>query len=604
MKFFEQAGEVLAESKNDISFVLNSLQDNSIEAYKEARLYVINEIYNGMTPTDEQLAAGALVKTKDEVIKSIVDRLTNNSSEGTVRVERRVLTLLVNKQLVLEAETPSPLRDLELASIIEKVSKQRSKVFALQSLVMKNNASGKSMLIYDILADIYPKAAIDDVSELFIYADEEEGHIVKDRTDTELETSKGISAHIKEYNKSPELSVSDSLKNMVSFIRLGDRFINSSVAYYKILQYLTELDTSQGLDKLLIQLHDLNERNSYSLEDKTIIASLINTIQTALNPVDQNFRTGLLPTHTTIITTLLPSGNVVYYGAHTSTGVDISNFSYEQAVNAEDVEVSVPFGNTQQLYAWIYGKDSTINTRTFNRMFSQIEAANNVREMFNGFASMKETDLYIATRSPRNKNKIALIRSKAAGISFSVKEQIISRLKFLHETHGIDKFDTIFKLPFPSAKTKMTSPSLSVRIDGIKDFFNFIGLSSITNELSITEGDVNELINAITEGFISATKSAKITEGFADSGKESEGSSFEDFIDSIDGYLTRFSDIIAKGSSYVRNPSVRNSKGDKFFKFHESSWAYDTLLNLINVDSATKKFSGSKGSSKFRRIPE
>lgn len=583
MKYFDNAATILSENKNSISFILNSLQDNSVEAYKEARLYVINELYKGMNPPS------GLVKTKDEVIKSIVDRLNNNTSEGVIRTEKKVLTLLTNALLQDSANT----------ELIARVAKQRSRVFALQSLVMKNNATNR-VLFYDVLADIYPKSFIDDISDLFIYADEEEGHITIDRNDDELETSRGISAHIKEYNKSYELSISDSLKNLLSFIPIGDRFINSSVAYYKILQFLTELDTTQGLDKLLVQLHDLSNRNSLSNDDKVIIASLINTIQDATDIVDLNYPTNRLPTHTTIITSLLPSGVTVYYGAHTSKDIDISNFSFKQAMKAGDVEVSTAYGNTQQLFNWLQAKDGNINEFTFNKMYTQAESANNVRELYNGMASMKETELYIATRSPRDKQKIALIRSKAAGISFQVKEEVISMLQSIHERVGINKFDSEFKTMFPTAKSKMASPNIENRIEGVKDFFNFIGLSAITNELSITSSDVDELVNSITSGFIPATTNAKLGEDFADSGVTSEADDFDSFTDSIDGYLTRFSDIVSKGSSYVRNPSVRNSKGDKFFKFHESSWGFDTLLNLIN----TKNFYGSKGESKFRKIPE
>ena len=582
MKYFDNAATILSENKNGISFILNSLQDNSVEAYKEARLYVINELYKGMNPPS------GLVKTKDEVIKSIVDRLNNNTSEGVIRTERKVLTLLTNAlltntankeisatKLLADPTNTDLINEVQsltktIGELIVKVAKQRSRVFALQSLVMKNNATNR-VLFYDVLADIYPKSFIDDVSDLFIYADEEEGHITVDRNDDELETSKGISAHIKEYNKSYELSVSDSLKNLLSFIPMGDRFINSSVAYYKMLQFLTELDTTQGLDKLLVQLHDLGSRNSLSNDDKVIIASLINTIQDATDNIDLNYPTNKLPTHTTIITSLLPSGVTVYYGAHTSKDIDISNFSFKQAMQAKDVEVSTAYGNTQQLFNWLQAKDVNINEFTFNKMFTQAESANNVRELFNGMASMKETELYIATRSPRDKQKIALIRSKAAGISFQVKEEVISMLQSIHERVGIDKFDSEFKAIYPTAKSKMASPNIENRIEGIKDFFNFIGLSAITNELSITSSDVDELVNAITSGFIPATTNAKLGEDFADSGITSEVDDFDKFTDSIDGYLTRFSDVVSKGSSYVRNPSVRNSKGDKFFKFHESS---------------------------------
>lgn len=90
---------------------------------------------------------------------------------------------------------------------------------------------------------------------------------------------------------------------------------------------------------------------------------------------------------------------------------------------------------------------------------------------------------------------------------------------------------------------------------------------------------------------------------------ENEGDEFNDWIDGnsvneVSGYITRFSDLISRSSDILRNPSVRDINGNKSYKFHESSWAYDVVLNLNQLNKDNVVYRGSTGASVLRSVPD
>lgn len=128
-------------------------------------------------------------------------------------------------------------------------------------------------------------------------------------------------------------------------------------------------------------------------------------------------------------------------------------------------------------------------------------------------------------------------------------------------------------------------------------------------QISVIANDVKGFIDRTTSviKFTSDTQTdadiaeAEVSENRQD--KDKSYTSFNTFVDDLDGYLTRFSEIVYNSTDFVRNPSVRDSRGNKFYKFHESTWGDDVISTLIDMKK-NKHFSGTKGSNSFRSLPK
>lgn len=221
-------------------------------------------------------------------------------------------------------------------------------------------------------------------------------------------------------------------------------------------------------------------------------------------------------------------------------------------------------------------------------MYARSEALNAVRGIMNTMASMKETDLYIATRHLQGGNVFKLIRSKSSGLSFNIKESIIYNLQRLHEENKLNTLKSTFLARKIGTKTLgqlQTSKDVADLELFVKEFFSVIGYSDVVQDLSLTDKELSEEVNRIV-GFLNTLESiADYDEGVGEAFYSEEETGLEDFNDWVarntDGRITKFAELLSRSDNLFRNPSVRNSKGDKFYKYHESNFAYDTVNELL-----------------------
>jgi hypothetical protein len=139
---------------------------------------------------------------------------------------------------------------------------------------------------------------------------------------------------------------------------------------------------------------------------------------------------------------------------------------------------------------------------------------------------------------------------------------------------------------------------------------------SVASDTVIPIEQVTAIANDV-KGFLDRTtsvilaKNASETDADLIEAEESEAKlnakkeylNFNAFIDDMDGYLTRFSELVYNSTDFVRNPSVRDARGNKFYKFHESTWGDDIINLLINM-KPNDYFMGTKGSSIYQAVPE
>ena len=84
-------------------------------------------------------------------------------------------------------------------------------------------------------------------------------------------------------------------------------------------------------------------------------------------------------------------------------------------------------------------------------------------------------------------------------------------------------------------------------------------------------GFLDRTTSVIMNKYDTATDAASSESDEETKNKTKNFENLRDFLSNMDGYLTRFSDMVYNSTDFVRNPSVRDSKGNKFYKFHEST---------------------------------
>lgn len=235
-------------------------------------------------------------------------------------------------------------------------------------------------------------------------------------------------------------------------------------------------------------------------------------------------------------------------------------------------------------------------------------------------ASMRETDLYIGMRSYQGGLTNKMQRSKASGITFNIKETIKQAL--------IDKFSEgkffsaiqNFNNNRSGGKQNSVVPqsgTAAQKLEYIKQFYQDIaGLPHINVGATIASdasGKLQDYVSKIAALLAAAsnlsTKNVHIAnEILADESQYLEDQedilddSFTSFINDIDGYLTVLSEYASLSSEYLRNPSVRTLRGDRYYKWHESSFAFDTLAAITDLPQMAVLNAGT-GSNRARKLP-
>lgn len=573
--------------KDNFEIFKNILLDSET---KSVMLYNLakNEILNALVDNEETTTGYR--KTKIEVIDSLYKDAKKSTPDSKVGIAKNRLKLLASK---LESLDPDSAEYKRILSV--ELPKAREKYLALKALTSRNKTSGK-ILLFDILDDIYPKNKLSSVEDVTLYLD--------DRTPTpKTEESTGISEHIKEYKKSYELSLTESVKDHLSLLKdKSGRLLNPSFVYIKLLQFLVDNTTSSivsnknisSLDDLLQRLtENLKTDSAVSTEDRLILESLRDVILLAKTKDTLETRTPL-PENIDIQTDMNMAGEVEYY------------------VILNDVR-SKPFKTSTEILDYLKSKNSRLDVEVFNTLMDRDKARNLIRELHTSMMSMKETDLMVGTRTNRKGYSVAYIRNKAVGVSLGIKSQIKDRLKDLHNEGKAINISAAFAADFSkslSILTKSTgSPTNLEKSRAVKDFYSFIGLSELAENLTLSEDLLNDIIESINF-FITETKNVGNLKPSDTLAEENDEINLEDtkgtieyFMKHMDGSITKLAEYISKSTVYLRNPSVQTASGDRFYKIHESSWMYDTLLNFINIHK-NKYFKGTRGKDKTRNLPD
>lgn len=596
-----------------LSSIEEQLEDRSLERYRHAKNYVLSIIKENL----DRDGTDILIQTRDEITRKI-----ESTGRNIPRIKE--LTKLLN-EAYKRADTlreDSAARRQYNDLVFREIPNLEDELVGLTSLFLKDRRTGK-LILNKVLEDIYPKYKLksEEDFELALELQElaETDYVLKDRIDDEMKETANIAEHIKKYNKSYENTLSESMKDFLSNISISDRKITSSLAYVKTMQLAVSLDWSQGLEGsngIMSQLNDLIvNTSSLSNLDLAIINNLRATIEKA---VINNFKDGIILDPSIGIVSHKSDTGVIVYSAYRNkdTGTGIFTQPQLEALSKVDTnyELSPRFVKTADLYNWLRDKNPELTIPQFNRMFVKAEAINIVRGIQNTMASMKETDLYLGTRSNQEGLKFKFMRSKASGISFNIKETIRQMILDKYESGELNKFKGIFRETTLEDGRKIKQLEASNKEKDrelyIAHFFSQLGFRQDAFNIALKKKDLPDIISSINFFLDSVATIAAPDENIEELevSEDVDQSKIEDIYDwidkHIDGTITRFSELIGKSDTLYRNPSVRDSKGGKFYKYHEASWAYDTLLNLIDLDKNNAKFKGGTGKSTNRRVPD
>jgi hypothetical protein len=436
------SAELLTSNLDQIKFLIVDNIDKNIDRYIAAKQFILDELFNnrynsqGVTRTKVEMIGEVLAKVKPEKVNQPTRYIDELETELEVLKQKAL-------QLTSKLNTKTG-RDAYSSLISQRIPELENKIFALRSLSKKNLRTGK-MLFFDILSDIYPKSSVTNEKSLELITEDLE-YAINDRGERELVSAAGINEYMKDYSKSYELTLSESMKDFLSYIPVENKpgtYLNSGLAYIKMMQLVTSLVWSKDLNFVLVQLSDMLRNKPMSNIDRVIANSLLKLISDALTTQDLSGHIALA-NNISITTTVSKNTGVVSYAAIYSATRDVSNLTYQEAIASNDVEVGPLTQSSSELFSWL-SKKGELPTSVYNTLFRRAEAVNALREIHNVMTSMKETELYLTTRSNTSGTKFANIRSKASGVSFGIKNDIITRLRELHLDDKLVSFKQVFK---------------------------------------------------------------------------------------------------------------------------------------------------------------
>lgn len=433
---------LLKENEDKLQFLIADTIDKNTDRYIQAKRFILEELRNN------SIGVEGIVRTKIEALKATLDKVSPIDkstpapyiTELEIELEQHKLRA---KELVTNLKSNAAKEEYHVL-ISSTIPNAENKLFALKALATKNTRTGKTLFL-DILADIYPKSNLDTSEALEIITEDLE-YTINDRGEREAKSSSGITEYIKDYSKSMELTLSESMKDFLSYIPVEDKpgtYLNSGLAYVKLMQLVTSLDWNGDIGTHIVnQLSDRMRNKVLSSIDKTITRALYDLITSALTTQDlSNF--SALANNVSIVTTTNDVGRVMYAAIFSPNRTDISRLTYNEALSTSGVQVSALTNDSASLYNWLRTK-TNLNVSIYNTLYRRAEATNALREIMNAMASMQEMELYITTRSNSSGTKFANIRSKESGVSFGIKNDIITKLRDLHNDDKLRTFKTEF----------------------------------------------------------------------------------------------------------------------------------------------------------------
>lgn len=605
-----QTIELIRDNLSTFEQVVGSLEDRMPYIYKGAKDYVLELIRANQLLKD---STTELMKTRYSLFVDVLAKVQGNTTAG-LRLQ------LASKVSKLEAlRNANNFNNDYYTLLYSEIPELENKISGIEALKTINTRTG-NLFVEDIYREIYPKDPLNTMDSTELAMEVAELEYATGDTDEEIKATVNINEHIKEYNKSPELTLSESMKDFLFTASVESssgtqKYLSNGLMFIKLLQLAATLefkktDTASTLNNVYAQLQEKLSKDLSDV-DRSVLQVLSSTIETIIHPNES------IPTSVTIVTGTDAGGNIWYAGAKSSRGEDISNLTYDELVRRPGVSITSQQVASNVLYSQLERIYPELTIQHFNHLFSRAEAINVMKGIINTIVSLRETDLYIGASSYQGGLVHKMMRSKASGITFAMKETIREALQE-HYNSGtfftaLDDFQNS-RINNRIAKSIPESGNPADKLEYIRKFYSsVIGLQGINIGVSIASdasGKLQDYVTQIKNLIEVAQRVDKASAPLADEllGEDSpesevQDSSFSSFIDNIDGYLTRLSEFASLSSEYLRNPSVRTLKGDRYYKWHESSFGSDTLAAIVDVKS-TSALKGATGSNTYRRIPE
>jgi hypothetical protein len=586
-KLFEALGYLVMP---EIALAIQKVEDRSAARYIVAKNLVLNTVSANMAKTTE------VMKIRNELFAELKTNLSNPAYVFPNGLTRSGSAKAI-KALYAELGTANSNRKVEI--LYNELPALEDMLAGIDSLTSSNTKTN-TLVLKDIIKDIYPNTNFDEnaigrVNLELAELGEEEFY----SGDTELKESSGILEYLKLYNKSYETTLSESMKDFLSFVQVGNRYLSSALVYIKTMQLASTLDWTQSLsstkNSISAQLLKLKSDSGLSGLDLAIIDNLYNNIILATN---NSFVDGVTIPTNLHITAVNSIAGVNAYIAYEADGI-------KTLAELEKLPTSGKQMTSNSLFLFLKAKNNALTIAQFNKMLHKADAINVLRGVHNTMASMKETDLFISTRTSAEGNTFRMVKSRSSDVSVTIKEFISNELyerfgngtlKSLHTLYYDHKFVSEGK---PTTIRAALSSNPKAKKVAIRYFYKMLNLPA--NNLTIKDEEVAELAEKI-KGLLSHT--AKVTSDIVTSEDDTvKVFNFPEWLESVDGYISEINKPMARSDEFIRNPSVLDLNGNKFYKYHESSFMYDVLNNIIDIDSSLINSQSTKN-SKFRVVPD
>lgn len=640
-EYFKSIAKVIKIVKTNpyIRTAILDVENSSVTRYKILRDYVIEEVNKNKTTET------TIRKTKLELLDGIRTSFVNKDNPELIDATNKYNALLAELKELGEQEINTPDSEVHspkykaiVARIKEIWDKEmmpaRNRYVVFQSLAMNaTNLLNRKSMFDTVISDIYPKNKISFDEDLSLFIDENDKPY-RDREEREQQSSGGISEHIKKYNKSAELTLSESIKDLLNLVSItykdkktGNtirKFLNPGFVYIKILQFIVDNDFTSIVNntpesvigKWEELITDALKQDGLNNTDRAILHALLDIVQRASSmetpsgtPITTNFA----------IHTNQDSDGKVYYRLvfdedgwykteSTATNMAEQKFYTSAAMIGELTNRGL---NKDFFMLGNFRQDVPFITQ-FNDALDKAEALNLLRELANSMMSMKETDLMIGTRTNKKGLQVAYIKAKAAGINFGLRDQIRTSIASTYRSERGGTFEDRLNAYYPKAYSAYNSrkpkkpASVAAQVEAAKEFLSALGLGELANNLAFDSTGLEDFNNKAlffvkqTAAYIDLSKVKNVVmEEESDVDNTTVKGTLDHFFEHMNGAINNIATIAGKASVYHRNPSVKSSKGEKYYKIHESSWMYDVVNNHIKMLTR----GGNKRANTFRDYP-
>lgn len=248
---------ILKSQRNDVDFIITSVEDRGGLRYEVAKKFILKILRDnlnknkGLIDSDNPESLVNLIKDRREIRNEIKNLIKSSNillpSGLTIRESTRRLNDLYTELTELRNNpniTQAQMRKVNQIINVD-IPTIEDEIVGISALRDKDDITGVNILD-KIFTDIYPKFILRDEEDLALAQEinelTEAGYINKDNVDNELEAVANISEYIKKYDKSYELTLSESLKDYLLHVTVGNTAISSGLVYIKTLQLAVAID--------------------------------------------------------------------------------------------------------------------------------------------------------------------------------------------------------------------------------------------------------------------------------------------------------------------------------------------------------------------------